>query len=65
MWQWRSWEFFRTSNQNDIEKETNEALEEDTTDREKTPSKYVQKNHPESQIIWEKGASVQTRRTLT
>ena len=58
-------EFFLASNQNDIEEETNEAPKEDTTDKEKTPSRYVQKNHPESQILGEKGAGVQIRRTLT
>ena len=42
----------------------NEAPEEDTTDMEKTPSKYVQKNYPESQILGEKGSGVQARRTL-
>ena len=39
-------ECFPSSNQNDIEEETNEAPEEDTTHMEKTPSRYVQKNHP-------------------
>eukprot|EP00253_Pinus_taeda_P021733 PITA_21733 len=58
-------ECFPASNQNDIEEETNEAPEEDTTYRENTPSKYFQKNHPESQILGEKGAVVQIRRTLT
>jgi len=51
-------ECFPASNQNDIEQETNEAPEEDTIDKEKTPSRYVQKNHPESQILGEKGAGV-------
>ena len=41
-------EWFPTSNQNDNEEETNEALEEYTIDREKTPSRDVLKNHPES-----------------
>lgn len=58
-------EWFPIPNQNDIEEETNEAPKEDTIDREKTPSRYVQKNHPESQILGEKGCGVQTRRTLT
>ena len=58
-------ECFTTSNKNDIEEETNEAPEEDTIDRKNTPSRYVQKNHPKSQILGEKGAGVQTRRTLT
>jgi len=58
-------ECFPVSNQNDIEEETNEASKENTIDKEKTPSRYVQKNHPESQIKGEKGSRVQTRRTLT
>ena len=49
---------------NDIEEETKKASEEDTTYREKTPSRYVQKNYRESQILGEKGSGVQTRRTL-
>jgi len=48
-----------------MEEETNEALEEDTIDKEKNPSRYVQKNHLESQILGEKGSGIQTRRTLT
>jgi len=40
----------------------NEALEDDQS--KKSPSRYVQKNHPKSQILGEKGSSVQTRRTL-
>ena len=58
-------ECFPASNQNDIEQETNEALEEDTTDEEKTPSRNVKKNNPKSQILGEKGFGVQARRTLT
>jgi len=34
-------ECFPVSNQNDIEEETNESSEEDTIDRENTPSRYV------------------------
>jgi len=49
---------FPTSNQNDIEEETNEEPKEDTTNREKTPSRYVQENHPKSQILGEKGDGV-------
>eukprot|EP00253_Pinus_taeda_P035014 PITA_35014 len=52
------------SNRNDIEEETSEASEEDTFDKENSPSRYVQKNHPESQILGEKGFGVQIRRTL-
>ena len=51
-----------TSNRNDIDSEPNEESEEDLS--EKAPSRYVQKNHPESQILGEKGSGVQTRRTL-
>ena len=40
-----------------------EALEEDTSDKEKAPSRYVQKNHLEFQILGEKEFEVQTRRT--
>eukprot|EP00253_Pinus_taeda_P003734 PITA_03734 len=58
-------DYFPTSNHNDIEKETNEASEEEIMVEEKTLSKYVQKNHPETQFLGEKEASVQTRRTIT
>lgn len=51
-------EFFPISNQNEIEEETNEASEENTSNREKAPSGNVQKNHPESQILGEKGYGV-------
>ena len=54
--------YFPVSNRNNIEGEPNEALEEDLS--EKAPSKFVQNNHPESQILGEKGSGVQTRRTL-
>jgi hypothetical protein len=47
------------------EEETNEAPEEEIMVEEKTPSRYVQKNHPETQILGEKEAGVQTRRTIT
>ena len=57
-------ECFPVLNRKDIEEEANEASEEDTFDREKVPSRYVQKNHPESQILGEKGSGVQTRRNL-
>ena len=40
-----------TSNQTNSEEETNEALEEKIMVEEKTPSRYVQKNHPETQIL--------------
>eukprot|EP00253_Pinus_taeda_P004698 PITA_04698 len=44
-------DYFPISNENYIEEETNEALEEDIMVEEKTPSWYVQKNHPETQIL--------------
>ena len=31
---------------------------------EQTPSRYVQKNNPKSQILGDKEAGIQTRRTL-
>eukprot|EP00253_Pinus_taeda_P010071 PITA_10071 len=52
------------SNRNDIKEENNEASKEDTSNREKTPSMHVQKNHPKSQILGEKKFGVHTRRTL-
>eukprot|EP00253_Pinus_taeda_P024365 PITA_24365 len=58
-------DYLPTSNHNDYEEETNEALEEETTVEEKTPSRNVQKNHLETQILGEKEAGVQTRRTIT
>ena len=46
-----------------MEEETNEAAKEDPSDKEKAPSRYVQKNHRETQILGEKESRVQTRRT--
>eukprot|EP00253_Pinus_taeda_P028024 PITA_28024 len=46
------------------EEETHEETEEKVRIEEKTPSKYVQKNHPESQILGQKEAGVQIRRTI-
>eukprot|EP00253_Pinus_taeda_P011317 PITA_11317 len=46
------------------EEETHEEPEEQIRVEEKTPSRYVQKNHPESQILGQKEAGVQTRRTI-
>eukprot|EP00253_Pinus_taeda_P030036 PITA_30036 len=46
------------------EEETHEDPEEKIRIKEKTPSRYVQKNHPESQILGQKEAGVQTRRTI-
>eukprot|EP00253_Pinus_taeda_P014189 PITA_14189 len=34
-------------------------------EEENTPSRYVQKNHPETQILGQKEVGVQTRRTIT
>ena len=54
--------------QNDEEgepqEEPQEEPEEQTRMEEKTPSRYVQKHHPESQIMGQKEAGVQTRRKL-
>ena len=49
--------YFPTSNHNNIEEETNEAPEEQITVEEKTPSRYVQKNHPETQF-WDRKRQV-------
>ena len=54
-----------TSNHTDFEEEINEEIEEEMTVEEKTSSRYVQKNHPETQILGEKEAGVQTIRTIT
>eukprot|EP00253_Pinus_taeda_P017966 PITA_17966 len=48
----------------DDEEEPQEAPEEQIRIEEKTPSRYLQKNHPESQILGQKEAGVQTRRTI-
>ena len=45
-----------------MEGEPYEAIEDDLS--EKAPSRYVQKNNLESQILGEKGSGVQTRRTF-
>ena len=52
------------SNQTDDEEEPQKAQEEQIRIEEKTPSRYVQKNHPESQILGQKEAGIQTRRTI-
>ena len=51
--EWEEYEDYpSTSNQaNAKEEETNEAPEEQITVEEKNPSRYVQKNHPETQIF--------------
>jgi len=48
----------------DEEEEPQEEVEEYIRIEEKTPSRYVQNNHPESQILGQKEAGVQTRRTI-
>ena len=44
-------DYLATSNHTDTEEETNEAPEEEIMVEEKTSSRYVQKNHPETQIL--------------
>ena len=56
---------FLSSNHTDSEEVTNEALKEEITVEEKSLCRYVQKNHRETQILGEKGAGVQTRKTIT
>eukprot|EP00253_Pinus_taeda_P016323 PITA_16323 len=56
--------YFPTSNHNDCEEETNEAPQGEITVEEKTSCRYAQKNHLETQILGEKQAGVQTRRTV-
>eukprot|EP00253_Pinus_taeda_P010991 PITA_10991 len=52
-------------NQTDThEEETHEESEKHIRIEERTPSRYVQKNHPESQILGQKEAGIQTRRTI-
>jgi hypothetical protein len=46
------------------EQEDSEEEERMETPQPKTPSRYVQKHHPESQILGNKEAGVQTRRKL-
>eukprot|EP00253_Pinus_taeda_P009419 PITA_09419 len=53
-----------TSNHIHDEEETHEAPEEQIRIEEKTPSRYVKNNHPESQILGQKEAGVQIRRTI-
>ena len=50
--------------QEESQEELQEEPEERTRIEETTPSRYVQKNHPESQIMGQKEAGVQTRRTI-
>jgi len=47
-------------------KEAEDSEEEDRmeTSQPKTPSRYVQKHHPKSQILGNKEVGVQTRRKL-
>ena len=58
-------DYFLTSNHIDSKEETNEAPKEETMVEEKTSSRYVQKNHLETQILGEKEGGVQTRRNIT
>ena len=51
-------------NHTDDEEEPQEAPEEQTRIEEKTPSRYVQKNHPKSQILGQKEVGIQTRKTI-
>ena len=51
-------------NQTNDEEETYEAPKEQMRIEEKTPSRYVQKNHPQTQILGQKEVSVQTRRAI-
>eukprot|EP00253_Pinus_taeda_P015597 PITA_15597 len=53
-----------TSNQIHDEEETHEALEEQIRIEEKSPSRYVQKNHPKSQILGQKEVSTERRRSI-
>eukprot|EP00253_Pinus_taeda_P031841 PITA_31841 len=46
------------------EEETHEEPEEQRRIEEKTPSRYVQKNHPETQILGQKEADIQRIRTI-
>ena len=52
------------SNQTHDEEEPQEAPEEHIRIEEKTPSRYIQRNHPESQILGQKEVGIQTRRTI-
>ena len=52
------------SNQIDDEGEPQETPKEHIRIEEKTPSRYVHKNHPKSQILGNKEAGIQTRRTI-
>jgi len=54
-----------TSNQIHDEEETHEALGEHIRIEEKNPSRYVQKNHLETQILGKTEVGVQTRRTIS
>ena len=49
----------------EVEKEDTQEVEEDTPrSNTKTPSRRVQKDHPETQIIGDKDVGVSTRRQL-
>lgn len=56
-----------TPSQNNEKERINEASDEGSDnieEPENTPSRYVQKNHPKSQILGGKEFGIQTRRTL-
>eukprot|EP00253_Pinus_taeda_P024661 PITA_24661 len=60
-------EIVTTTSQKVVGEGINEALEErieSTVESEKNPSRYVHKNHPESQILGENEVGVQTRRNI-
>jgi len=58
-------DYHSTSNQTNDEEDTYEEPEEQIRVEEKTPSRYVQKNHLETQILGQKEVGVQTRRTIS
>ena len=58
-------DYHSTSNQTNDEEETDESPKEQIRVEEKTPSRYVQKNHLETQILGQKEAGVQTRKTIS
>ena len=57
---------FEEEEEKKVEKEESHENENEDSPRSdtKTPSRWVQKNHPESQIIGDKYSGVKTRRQL-
>lgn len=51
-------DYHSTSNHTNSKEETNDAPEEQIMVEEKNPSRYVQKNHPKTQILGQKEAGV-------